>query len=186
MSPSVSNLAGKERQLSGSRQASVDCRLCQSSGANIFLRPFERRQIRCKQVRSLSALQEGCDASCAQVLLARINNIGTSAKRKQGANEMVEPLRKQGCELTCEGSFSELHGIKSEESSGDGSVNATQKGLLNEIIWTAGVTDCNPNWTPALTAPLGSDCSSEPVDDTWNCCSITGALLRLTTNICLD
>ena len=46
----------------------------------------------------------------------------------------------------------------------DGSINMSHKGLINKIIETAGMTDCNPNWTPALTALLGSDPDGEP---TW-------------------
>jgi hypothetical protein len=58
----------------------------------------------------------------------------------------------------------------------------TQKGLISKIIEAAGMTDCNPNWTPASTTPIGIDPDGEPMDETWNYRSIIGMLLYLTTN----
>ena len=59
--------------------------------------------------------------------------------------------------MTREGTLSKYLGIKFEKNLDNGSINITQKGLINKIIETAGMTDCNPNWTPALTPPLGTD-----------------------------
>jgi hypothetical protein len=116
------------------------------------------------------------------MLVVYVDDVGMSAKLKQDVDEMVTRLHEKGFELTREGSFSEFLGIKFEKNADDGSVNVTQKGLINEIVETAGVTDCNPNWTPASTAPLGSDPDGEEMDETWNCRSIIGTLLCLTTN----
>ena len=44
------------------------------------------------------------------------------------------------------------------------------------------LADCNPNWTPASTTPLGIDPDGEPMDEDWNYRSIVGMLLYLTTN----
>jgi hypothetical protein len=116
------------------------------------------------------------------MLVVYVDDVGISAKRKQDVDEMVERLRKKGFELTREGTFSEFLGIKFEKNSDDGSINMTQKGLINKIIETAGMTDCNPNWTPASTTPLGTDPDGEPMDELWNYRSIIGMLLYLTTN----
>jgi hypothetical protein len=76
----------------------------------------------------------------------------------------------------------EFLGIKFEKNPDDGSINMTQKGLISKIIQAAGMTDCNPNWTPASTTPIGSDPDGEPMDETWNYQSIIGMLLYLITN----
>jgi hypothetical protein len=115
------------------------------------------------------------------MLVVYVDDVGISAKRKEDVDEMVSRLRKKGFELTREGSFSEFLGIKFEKLA-DGSINMTQKGLINKIIETAKMTDCNPNWTPASTTPLGIDHDGEPMDETWNYRSIIGMLLYLTTN----
>ena len=64
----------------------------------------------------------------------------------------------------------------------DGAINMTQKGLIQNILEAAGMTDCNPNWTPASSTPLDSDPDGEPMDVPWNYRSVIGMLLYLTTN----
>ena len=77
--------------------------------------------------------------------------------------------------------FPEFLGIKFEKTLDNGSINMTQKGLINKRIETAGITECNPNWTPASTTRLGTDPNGEPMDVLWNYRSIIGILLYLTT-----
>ena len=36
----------------------------------------------------------------------------------------------------------------------DGSVECTQRGLIKKTLEAAGMTDCNPNATPAIMTPL--------------------------------
>ena len=115
------------------------------------------------------------------MLVVYVDDVGISAKRKQDVDEMVERLKKRGFELTREGSFSEFLGIKFEKMA-DGAINMTQKGLIQKILEASGMTDCNPNWTPASSTPLGSDPDGEPMDEPWNYRSIIGMLLYLTTN----
>jgi len=116
------------------------------------------------------------------MLVVYVDDVGISSKYKKSVDDMVDRLRNKGFELTREGSFSEFLGIKFEKNPDDGSINMTQKGLINKIIEAAGMTDCNPNWTPASTTPLGSDPDGEPMDEIWNYRSIIGMLLYLTTN----
>ncbi len=96
------------------------------------------------------------------MLVVYVDDVGIAAKRQEDVDAMVARLRKKGFELTREGSFSEFLGIKFDKLA-DGSINMTQKGLINKIIENAGMTDCNPNWTPASTTPLGSDPDGEPM-----------------------
>jgi hypothetical protein len=116
------------------------------------------------------------------MLVVYVDDVGIAAKRQEDVDEMVARLRQKGFELTREGTFSEFLGIKFEKNPDDGSINMTQKGLISKIIQAAGMTDCNPNWTPASTTPIGSDPDGEPMDETWNYRSIIGMLLYLTTN----
>jgi hypothetical protein len=116
------------------------------------------------------------------MLAVYVDDVGISAKREEDVNDMVKKLRKKGFELTREGTFSEFLGIKFEKNTNNGSINMTQKGLIAKIIQAAGMTDCNPNWTPASLTPIGSDPDGEPMNETWNHQSIIGMLLYLTTN----
>jgi hypothetical protein len=100
------------------------------------------------------------------MLVVYVDDMGISAKRKEDVDDMVARLRKKGFELTREGTFSEFLGIKFEKNPEDGSIKMTQKGLISKIIEAAGMTDCNPNWTPASTTPIGIDPNGEPMDKT--------------------
>jgi hypothetical protein len=116
------------------------------------------------------------------MMVVYVDDVGIAAKNKTDVNDLVEKLRAKGFLLTEEGSFSEFLGIKFEKNDSDGSVNMTQKGLIKKIIETAGMEECNPNWTPASTVPLGIDAEGEVMNESWNYRSIVGMLLYLTTN----
>ena len=116
------------------------------------------------------------------MLVVYVDDVGIAAKQEKDVDDLVVRLKKKGFQLTREGSFSEFLGIKFEKNSNDGSINMTQKGLIKKIIDSTEMTNCNPNWTPASTTPLGSDPDGEPMDEIWNYRSIIGMLLYLTTN----
>jgi hypothetical protein len=116
------------------------------------------------------------------MLVIYVDDVGIAAKYQKDVDSLVQRLMDQGFKLTREGTFSEFLGIKFEKNLEDNSINMTQKGLIKKIIATAGMNDCNPNWTPASTTPLGIDPDGEPMDEEWSYRSIVGMLLYLTTN----
>lgn len=116
------------------------------------------------------------------VIVLYVDDAGIGAQSPHLIDELISGLRAKGFALSREASFSEFLGIKID-SLGDGSVSMTQKGLIKKILQTTGMTDCNPNWTPALQAALGSDPESPIYDQQkWNYASIVGMLLYLSTN----
>ena len=53
----------------------------------------------------------------------------------------------------------------------------THERLIKKITETAKMTNCKPNWTPALQATLSSDKEGKLQDQKeWNCASIVGLL----------
>ena len=59
----------------------------------------------------------------------------------------------------------------------------TQKGLIEKIIKTAKMTDCNPNWKPTTQVPLGWDPEGELFDQVdFSYASIVGMLLYVANN----
>jgi hypothetical protein len=94
----------------------------------------------------------------------------------------VTSLESQGFELTRESSFSEFLGIKLEQSKDKKKITLTQRGLIQKIINTVGLQDCNPNWTPTIQTALGSDPEGLPMNKTWGYPSVVGMLLYLSTN----
>ena len=62
----------------------------------------------------------------------------------------------------------------------------TQPGLIQKVIEATGMSDCNPNRTPAAQACLGSDVDGPPMKEKRSYPSLVGMLLYLSTNTRLD
>ena len=114
------------------------------------------------------------------IVVLYVDDAGIGAKDPADIDDLIEKLRELKFELKKEGNFNEFLGIKFDKRK-DGSIELTQTGLIDKILATAGMTDCNPNRVPA-TGPLGTDPDGEPMDESWNYRSIVGMLLYLSTN----
>ncbi|MGB0808420.1 MAG: reverse transcriptase domain-containing protein, partial [bacterium] len=119
------------------------------------------------------------------MLVQYVDDCGIAAPNQARIDKFVNDLRKLGFELTQEESFAEFLGIKFEQKP-DGSIECTQRGLIKKILEAAGMTDCNPNSTPASQTPLGTDKDGEPMKESWNYRGICGMLLYLSTNTRVD
>ena len=115
------------------------------------------------------------------MLVQYVDDCGISAPNTKRINKFVSDLKDLGFDLTQEGSFSEFLGIKFETLP-DGSIECTQKGLIQKTLEAASMQDCNPNSVPAAQAAVGTDKDGEPMDETWNYRGIVGMLLYLSTN----
>ena len=109
------------------------------------------------------------------------DDTGVAAKSEAVIEELVDALTKKGFELTREATFSEFLGIKYNELP-DGSIDMTQKGLIDKVIAATDMENCNPKHTPALKAALGLDPDGAPMSESWSYPSIIGMLLYLSTN----
>ena len=114
------------------------------------------------------------------MIVIYVDDCGIGASNPTYIDKLVEDLQKLGFELTREESFSEFLGIKLKKRH-DGSIELTQKGLIDKIITATKMEDCNPNYIPA-TVTLGSDPDGHAMSEEWNYSSIIGMLLYLSTN----
>ena len=119
------------------------------------------------------------------VLVLYVDDCGIGAPRQEIIDEFVRKLKEKGLELTQEGSFAEFLGIKFTTHK-DGSIELTQKGLIEKILKTADMEDCNPNYLPAQMTAIGADKKGEPMNESWNYRAIIGMLLYLSTNTRVD
>lgn len=115
------------------------------------------------------------------ILVVYVDDCGIGAPKQEIIDNFVSELRAKGFKLTQEGSFAEFLGIKFDTLE-DGTIELTQKGLINKILQAAKMEDCNPNSLPASLAALGADKDGEPIDEAWNYRAIVGMLLYLSTN----
>ena len=115
------------------------------------------------------------------MLVQYVDDMGISAHTQGDIDQFVWELRDEGLTLTQEESFEEFLGIKFEKHP-DGSMEMTQRGLIDKVLEAADMKDCNPNATPSAQAALGADKDGEPITEKWNPRAIVGMLLYLSTN----
>ena len=97
-------------------------------------------------------------------------------------DSLIQRLKGAGFSMTIEGSFAEYLGIQFDKAGQNGEIMMTQQGLINKIISTAGMEDCNPNSVPATKEALSKDPEGPDMSDSWNYRSIVGMMLYLSTN----
>ena len=113
------------------------------------------------------------------MLVIYVDDLGIAAPSKAIIDDFIAKLRERGFELTQEESFSEYLGIKFSKHD-DGSLEMTQKGLIEKILKTAGMENCNPNHTPAILTALGDDPKGPQMEESWNYrVKITSAIARI-------
>ena len=114
------------------------------------------------------------------IVIIYVDDAGITAPSMAIIDAFLDRLKDGGFDLTKEGSFSEYLGIQYDEH--EGSITMTQKGLINKIIATAGMEECNPNKTPTQGGALAMDPEGEHMTDAWSYRSIVGMLLYLACN----
>ena len=94
----------------------------------------------------------------------------------------VKKLQALGYELTLEkeGDMFAFLGIDFKRNGG--TIELSQKGLIEKVINYVGLNDSNPKPTPAATAPLGSDKQGLPFAESWGYAAAVGMLLYLSSN----
>ena len=115
------------------------------------------------------------------VVIQYVDDLGLAAKDMSVINELLDNLKGKGFELTKEGTFTEYLGIQYTNME-NGSILMNQPGLIQKIIDTTGMKDCNPNRTPTTKEALGMDLEGKRMTESWNYRSIVGMLLYLSTN----
>ena len=111
-----------------------------------------------------------------------VDDCGIAYLHEKDVDKLINNLRNRGFALTREGDFTSFLGIKFEKDEETGSLTMTQKGLIDRIVALTGMSNCNPNWTPASSVVLASDPNGEPMTDDWNYRSVIGMFLYLSTN----
>jgi len=114
------------------------------------------------------------------ILVAYCDDVGIACKEESTAIKFVADLRAMGYALELEGSFNAYLGIKFSKLS-DGSLEMTQRGLIDKIITAAGLEDSKPVHNPTA-GELGADPQGPDFAEAWNYRSIVGMMMYLSTN----
>ena len=116
------------------------------------------------------------------LMVLYVDDAGIAAPTEADVHAFIQELRDIGFDLDVEGKFNEYLGVGIEELP-DGTRHMTQKGLIDKILETTKMTDCNPNHTPCPQVALGKDLDGTLYDQKdWNYASIVGMLLYVSNN----
>ena len=99
------------------------------------------------------------------IIFLYVNGCGVGAPNQKGIDDFMEQLNKAGFELTQDSDFGEYLGIKFNMNFQDNTITMTPPGLIQKVIEAAGMSDCNPNCTPAAQVCLGSDVDGPPIKE---------------------
>ena len=69
-----------------------------------------------------------------------------------------------------------------EVSSEGGSITLTQKGLIDKLLKTCGMSNCNSKAMPASSTPLGTDAKGPKHDEPWDYAQAVGMAMYLCNN----
>ena len=116
------------------------------------------------------------------IIFLYVDDCGLAATNQKDIDNFMEQLNKAGFKLPQDGDFGEYLGIKFNVNSQDNTITMTQPGLIQKVIEATGMSDCNPNHTPAAQVFLGSDVDGPPMKEKWSYPSLVGMLLYLSTN----
>jgi hypothetical protein len=97
-------------------------------------------------------------------------------------DDVIEQIRKGGLSLTIEDSIFSFLGVEVKKSSSGDEIELLQTGLIDKVLRTCKMTDCNTKETPAMPTPLGTDAAGARWDAEWDYASVVGMLMYLCSN----
>ena len=115
------------------------------------------------------------------IVICYVDDLGVQAPNKNIVDKFITALKRDGLDLTVEGSFSEYLGIKYDRPD-ENTIKMTQEGLIQKIIEATGMEDCNTSPTPTTVEALGSNEEGKHMTDSWNYRSVIGMMLYLSSN----
>ena len=98
--------------------------------------------------------------------------------RSLGVNEKEQ---RHTFALRNEGEVGAFLGIQIKKT-GPQEFYLTQTGLIDKVLATTGMTDCNGVDTPSTTTPIGLDTHGDPFVESWQYNSVIGMLMYLSAN----
>ena len=119
------------------------------------------------------------------VVLVYVDDCLFFPKDEAKINDVIESLRKASFTLTVEEDVYAFLGIEVERDWSDSGelnkITPKQPGLINKVLASTKMQDCNAKETPASTTPLGTDRDGPAFQqEAWEYASVVGMLLYLT------
>ena len=97
-------------------------------------------------------------------------------------DKLIANMKQDGFNIHDEKDFFHFLGVDITKSKDGKSYTLKQTGLINKILKTLKMTECNGKETPALKAPLGADTHGLSFNEDWEYPSVVGMLFYLCSN----
>jgi hypothetical protein len=112
------------------------------------------------------------------VILTYVDDCLFFAKDKRQIDELLESIRtKSDLKFTIKDDAFTFLGVELKTHS-DGTVEFLQKGLIEKILKSCNMTECNTKSTPANQTPLGTDIDGPPFDHSFDYASLVGMMIK--------
>jgi hypothetical protein len=95
---------------------------------------------------------------------------------------VIDKIKDDGFALTLEDDVFAFLGVKIIKDKTYGKIELRQNGLIDKILCTCKMIDCNRKATPRNTTPLGMDANGEKCEADWDYGSVVGMLMYLCWN----
>jgi hypothetical protein len=93
----------------------------------------------------------------------------------------IKSIQDSGLKLTVEDDIFAFLGVELVRKD-TGEVELRQRGLIDKVLLTCGMTDCNTKATPCNQIPLGTNPEGDPVSGKFEYASAVGMLMYLSSN----
>jgi hypothetical protein len=115
------------------------------------------------------------------VVLTYVDDCLFFGKDQGKIDDKIQRIQNSGLKLTIEDDIYTFLGVEVVRKD-NGDIELLQCGLINKILATCGMTDCNTKATPCNKVPLGTDPEGAPITGKFEYASAVGMLLYLSSN----
>ena len=116
------------------------------------------------------------------VILVYVDDCLFFGKSLKEIDAVIEALKKKRLALTKEEDVYAFLGVQVKYDPNKNEYNMTQKELIEKVLKTCGMEQCNTKATPAAQMPLGTNADGRAFKEKWKYVSVVGMLMYLASN----
>jgi hypothetical protein len=115
------------------------------------------------------------------IVLTYVDDCLFFGKDKTKIDRKIQNIQASGLKLTVEDDIYAFLGVEVIRKE-NGQVELLQRGLIDKVLFTCGMTNCNTKATPCYQTPLGTNPEGESVTGKFEYASAVGILMYLSSN----
>jgi hypothetical protein len=115
------------------------------------------------------------------IILTYVDDCLFFAKEQKQIDDVLESIKKSNLQFTIEDDVFTFLGFKLKKHK-DGTIEFLQKSLINKVLSSCNMFECNTMSTPANQTPLGTDAQGPAFDRSFDYALIVGMLMYLSSN----